>query len=116
MSLKINKRQFKLWIAALDSGEYKQDECRLQTKDGFCCLGVGCKVFIPEKLQATFEGRLTGQRPNEQPASPIWLQQINDDFDDKVGLSLTYINDAIGFTFPEIATLLELVYIHKILD
>lgn len=33
MSLKINKRQFKLWIAALDSGEYKQGHCRLQGYD-----------------------------------------------------------------------------------
>lgn len=36
---------------ALRSGEYKQGRYQLQTRAGHCCLGVGCRVFIPkEKL------------------------------------------------------------------
>jgi hypothetical protein len=116
MSLQINKRQFKKWIAALDSGEYKQ--CQLQLSDGigYCCMGVGCKVLIPQALQYILDEKLGGAFPLIQPAAPNWLKGINDDFEDKAGYSLSQLNDSMGYTFSEIATLLELVYIHKILD
>lgn len=29
-----------MWIRALRSGKYQQDECGLRSCDGFCCLGV----------------------------------------------------------------------------
>lgn len=116
MSLKINKRQFKKWIAALDSGEYKQGAGQLNYNDRYCCLGVGCKVLIPNKVLYIDHGQIAGGWPGSQPAAPIWLKGINIDFDNKTGMSLSYLNDEKGYTFPEIATLLELVYIHKILD
>lgn len=116
MSLKINKRQFKLWIAALDSGEYKQTKGMLNHNGRYCCLGVGCKLFIPQKLLHLDGGRIAGGWPGSQPAAPIWLKEINTDFDIKTGMPLSSLNDSGEFTFPEIATLLELVYIHKILD
>lgn len=134
MSIKINKRQFKLWIAALDSGKYKQAKYYLQQNDAHCCLGVACELFIPEdKIKRLLPGcQMYGQRPADQPAAPEWLKEINNDFTEKakVDIPLTMLNDtgiAYGylhpgseaiepFTFPEIATLLELVYVHKILD
>jgi hypothetical protein len=54
--------------------------------------------------------------PSEQPLAPPWLKLINEDFFDKTGKSLDALNDDQRYTFPEIATLLELVYIHKILN
>lgn len=33
------------WMAALLSGDYKQETGSLQTKRGFCCLGVGCDLY-----------------------------------------------------------------------
>lgn len=117
MSLKINKREFKKWIAALDSGEYKQGRCELQSRVGYCCLGVGCAVTIPNKLiRRTDSGLIYGALPGDQPAAPKWLVLIMGDFQIKTGRSLIAFNDSEGFTFPEIATLLELVYVHKILD
>lgn len=116
MEVSINIRELKQWIAALDSGEYKQGECRLQDDTGYCCLGVGCKIIIPDKLQSIRDGKLLYQYPVHQPGAPIWLAGINDDFEEKTGRYLTALNDSDGFAFPEIATLLELVYIHKILD
>lgn len=116
MSLKINKREFKKWIKALDSGEYKQGYLQLQDNYGYCCLGLGCKVTIPDALQFKEGGRLVGTFPNEQPAAPDWLSQINLDFFNKTDYPLAKLNDSMGFTFPEIATLLELVYVHKMLD
>ena len=117
MSLKINKQQFKKWIAALDSGEYKQGHCELQNSGGYCCLGVGCKVIIQANLISfTGNGFIDGLQPVDQPAAPKWLINIDEEFNEKTGRSLISLNDSYGFTFPEIATLLELVYIHKILD
>lgn len=33
------------WVAALRSGEYRQAQSALRTKDGHCCLGVLCDLF-----------------------------------------------------------------------
>lgn len=116
MSIKINKRQFKQWIAALDSGEYKQGTGRLHSSKGYCCLGVGCKVTIPSKLLVVEGEFIYGLSVLNQPDASAWLKGISVDFTNKTGTSLVYLNDFEGFTFPEIATLLELVYVHKILD
>lgn len=114
--MKINKRQFKKWIAALDSGEYWQGKEQLQDVTGHCCLGVGCNVTIPSNKQRLNGDRLFGVVPFDQPHAPEWLKLINDDFYKKAGMQISEFNDSYGYTFPEIATLLELVYIHKILD
>jgi hypothetical protein len=108
-------KQLKKWIAALDSGEFKQARGALQSEYGHCCLGVGCRLFVPEKKLRTFDGVLRGKVPVDQPAAPEWLVAINGDFFKRTGEMLSSLNDR-GYTFPEIATLLELVYIHKILD
>lgn len=117
MALNINKQQLKKWITALDGGEYPQGKYGLQNINGYCCLGVGCAVTIPKKLlDLDAFGFIDGGVPGSQPAAPKWLIYIDDDFMSKTGESLMGLNDDKGYTFPEIATLLELVYIHKILD
>ena len=115
--MQINKRQFKKWIAALDSRQYKQTTGQLQNQYGYCCLGVCCKVTIPHKLLSLDnQGRIDGGVPESQPASPKWLNELTNDFAKRTGQGLLVLNDELRFTFPEIATLLELVYVHKILD
>lgn len=117
MSLKINKREFKQWVAALDSGEYKQGKGKLHNENNeYCCLGVACKITIPKHLIQCSENVISGGLPSIQRAAPQWLREINDDFNDKTNKSLSSLNDEDGYTFPEIATLLELVYVHKMLD
>lgn len=37
----------KLWIKALLSGKYKQTHQNLHDTDGYCCLGVLCRVVSP---------------------------------------------------------------------
>lgn len=115
--MKINYKQFKKWMAALDSGKFKQTKRKLNDSYGFCCLGVACKVLIKEeKILRGHDGFIYGEKPEKQPASPRWLKNINDDFLDKTEEPLVWVNDGMDFTFPEIATLLELVYIHKALN
>jgi hypothetical protein len=114
--MRINKKQFKKWIEALDSGEYKQTKGTLQDKKGYCCLGVGCKVLVPEdKLVLDKDGFIEGGIPDWQTHSPEWLKKITEHFAAKTqeDFGLTGLNDDKGYTFPEIATMLELVYIHK---
>lgn len=36
----------RMWLAALRSGDYKQTTMTLRDKDGFCCLGVACDVYL----------------------------------------------------------------------
>ncbi len=50
--MKMNKKVKKLWVAALNSGNYKQ--CRGQLNDcigGYCCLGVLCDLHAEETGQ-----------------------------------------------------------------
>ena len=39
------------WIAALESGEYKQCHGQLSYNDGFCCLGVLTDLYLKETNQ-----------------------------------------------------------------
>jgi hypothetical protein len=88
--MQINKRQLKKWIAALDSNEYGPKRRR-------------------------FYGRHLFQF--DWPLEQRWLNDLNQDFADKAGgVTISYLFHHLDYTFVEIATLLELVYIHKILD
>lgn len=50
------------------------------------------------------------------PFDADWLFRLDDDFFFKTGKSFFGLYNVWDWTFAEIATLLELVYIHKILD
>jgi len=113
--LKLQKN-IKKWVKALDSGKYKQCKEKLQRRDTYCCLGVACKIFIPKNKQLTIDENLYGCLPSSQTNTPEWLRNINDEFESKTDRTLSALNDFENFTFSEIATVLELTYIHDILD
>lgn len=114
--MRINRRQLEIWINALRSGEFKQGYNQLQKGDTYCCLGVACKVLIPEhKLEIDEDGDMYGIMPGIQSYCPKWLDEIAEDFTNKTGRELPNLNDAAGLTFDEIADLLEAVYILKVL-
>lgn len=117
------KEQIKQWCGALRSGKYKQTKNELENKGGYCCLGVACMVFIPKQKLKMNGHFLDGKAPEDQPNAPKWLKHMLDKFTYKTGMNLAELNDrgysnyGLGpFKFNEIADLLELVYIHKILD
>lgn len=116
----IDKKQFLTWIEALRSGKYGQGRGRLQSGENkFCCLGVACKILIPdEKQYLDSEGLMYGGFPSSQPedAVPKWLRKINSHFEWLTEVTFFNLNDDHGFTFDEIADLLEAVYIHKVLE
>lgn len=39
-----------LWVAALRSGKYRQTVGTLEDAEGFCCLGVACRVAMDHGL------------------------------------------------------------------
>jgi len=105
------------WANALRSGKYKQTTGELQSQYGYCCLGVACKIFIPDdKIKKDVYGFIEGGFPKHQLSSPMWLININEDLDDKINYSFSSLNDGHYFSFDEIADIIELVYIHKALD
>lgn len=89
------KRDIKLWIQKLRSGRFSQTHGTLQDGNGYCCLGVACKVVIPRhKLTIEdFTEFLKGGMPDEQTYAPEWLQKISDDFELRTGESLPTLND-----------------------
>lgn len=109
-------KQVKKWVIALRSGKYKQSTHKLQNKKGYCCLGVACDIFIPKnKKQTDIDGILLGEFPKLQHYSPPWLKTINEVTGDKIGITLSRLNDQEKYSFNEIADVIELVYIHKAL-
>lgn len=113
--MQINKKQFNKWIVALRSGKYQQTKCKLQDEDGYCCLGVACKV-LSKNYKKQKNGMLSGKLPSKSLGAQKWVVNINYDFDSKTGKPLVTLNDIFRFNFDEIADLLEAVYIHKVLE
>ncbi len=116
--MKIEKKNIRRWCKELRSGKYNQTTHNLQDKHGYCCLGVACKVFIPkDQLELhTYGSYISGGVPANQPYSPMWLMNIREDFSGKTDKLIDLLNDEEDFSFDEIADVLELVYIHEILD
>jgi hypothetical protein len=109
--ININKEELEIWIDALRSGEYKQIKGKLNNLDGYCCLGVACKVLIPnEKLNLVGE-IILGSFVHDQINAPQWLRDINVDFESKTGITLSMLNDKNGASFNEIADILEKTYL-----
>lgn len=107
------------WTAALRSGEYIKGTGTLKYNDTYCPLGVACEIFKTSNIDISI-----GIVPDNlliKPFIPDWLVDISRDFNKKTGIHLWLLSDGgyeqlLSFSFDEIADLIELVYVHKILD
>src|ERR1044072_7537865 len=110
--MEINKEEFKIWIAALRSGEYMQSKDSLNNSLGYCCLGVGVCVLVPhDKIELDSMGLfIDGDYPSEQTHAPQWLKEINDNFLMRYGKYQSHLNDIENLSFNEIADILERTY------
>lgn len=140
--MKPTKADIRKWVKALRGGKYKQTKSALQNDEGYCCLGIACVITIPEdKRDVTEDLFLAGEFPNEQASAPDWLTEIDSNFEEVTGVTLSDLNDEglsrkrqdelmdfdsyadepsaneilSSFTFDEIADALEAVYIHEVL-
>lgn len=133
IGIDIPVEEFDQWINSLRSGTFRQGQGALDRVDNdqgppshsFCCLGVACFILMPAEkimfIEKPTRGHgpmkcISGSYPDVQENAPNWLKRIDYDFRDKTNTRLSELNDERHFTFDEIADVLELVYIHKILD
>jgi len=90
----------------------------LQTDRGHCCFGVAIDVFVSKSKQKLLpNGNLKGCMPGHQSAAPGWLHDMpamSRDRWAKHCVSLLELNDDKGFTFDEIADVLEIEFIHGV--
>lgn len=90
-----------MWIEALESGKYKQGKGMLQpTPDTYCCLGVANEVC---KL---------GSNPNMCNLHSVLELGLWDNYGtcnvtEILSVTLTKLNDTVGWSFKEIANLLR---------
>lgn len=104
------KRVFLAWAEALRSGGYRQWTGGLRTHlgegegEGFCCLGVLCdlggsKAWKRLVRTYTFHGFLTGVLPHQvQYRAHIAVDEQD---------ALIHMNDTQGYSFDQIAEVLE---------
>jgi hypothetical protein len=114
------------WVQALRSGDYKQgsDVLHNTSNNTYCCLGVLCDIYQQEgnKFNSVSDGSLGVETANgfeNLPATffddhPDVLPEVvmkwadiscsSGSFD---GSNLAALNDDDGYTFDEIATVIE---------
>lgn len=123
MSIKeMNKEIAQEWIAALESGEYKQGKHQLNGPGGFCCLGVLCDIHAKKThgvwTESDFAGHefYLGERNYLPLAVAAWAgignvqkgnrgEYLNPRLSDGTPLSL--LNDIDKLHFTEIAAVIR---------
>lgn len=115
----MNKSLIRRWVAALESGRYKQGQERLRTEgNGYCCLGVLCTISELGKWKKEKDAGwqyLFKLPEDQQYRGPYELNQsviesgLEEAMDVK-GLdqgSLSSFNDSGEWTFKRIANYLR---------
>lgn len=108
------------FLTALRSGEYEQTKGRLKNGNCFCALGVLCDLFIKEHKFAEWEEDSITVFPDsikqeifsyQTPRQVDEWAEFSEDtaIYDKQGVlsSIIELNDDYGYTFEEIAELIE---------
>jgi len=112
------------WIKALRSGKYAQGEGYLRAGDAYCCLGVLCEVAEVPKVEkdlsiVEYDGKVPkvekdfsiveydGKIFNLPLGMTIRLQMCPNGRFSGTSYSLAGFNDEWGFTFNEIADVIE---------
>lgn len=110
----------KKWVAALRSGEYKQTTEVLynKTEDAYCCLGVACMVYEQETGNMLTKDLEVEQGFDESlrafPEVQEWLGLNGEEgyFNQiergkRYAKTLTTLNDSEGYSFEDIADVIE---------
>jgi len=112
----------KEWIKELRSGNWKQITNKLCTEDGYCCLGVACEmqgILVPYPLSRNIKGIIdslgyfASGLPDHYWFKDYYGINLYQQFDyitkngEKEKMTLPELNDFGGYTFDEIADVLE---------
>lgn len=105
-------KNFRKWLKALRSGEYKQGRDSLLRRGRYCCLGVACDVAGYDLEKLSTDDRRTDFLPKSVRIF-LGLRPI----DANVPVSASFSFEGIarhndrGLSFPKIADLLEAKYL-----
>jgi hypothetical protein len=112
----------KEWIKELRSGNWNQTTNNLCNKEGYCCLGIACEikgVLRPSPKAQDIKGmiRSDGTFGSGLPEHEWFKDNYGIDlfqkfdfidyYKDKNQMALSELNDFAGFTFNQIADVLE---------
>jgi hypothetical protein len=96
----------KEWVKALRSGKYKQTKGVLYEADrnAFCCLGVACDIsgLPPEEWHGSDYTVLPQEVKQSLNLSSNYGRFFDGDY-----TSLVKCNDALGYSFDQIADIIE---------
>lgn len=112
------------WVKALRSGDYKQGKTRLETDEGFCCLGVLCDLavkagIIERRPTAAIRGGVASYGVEGLTREISVLPRLVVDWAGLIDCNplvringhyyhaLSHMNDIEGSSFLEIADLIE---------
>lgn len=111
---KLNKAFKKKWVKALRSGDYKQTDAYLYNRglDGYCCLGVACKVLGADNDELTRKSFPSDEflfKMGFDPKSDFVFGCSHDDDDtkNKIINKLANFNDDKKWTFKQIAAYID---------
>ena len=95
------------WTTALRSGEYKQGRCKLRSDDGYCCLGVLCKIS-PHDNVTNYNGGVLSADVAYWAGMKDYAGRLPKQYKAKGTLTdyLAILNDR-GLSFKQIANIIE---------
>lgn len=117
------------WVAALESGEYRQTKGTLRKSGAFCCLGVLCNLHAQEHPEIAAEEKYKGYYLGEEeflPSevmdwagimenegkfdTPVVYKKKNKDYGKyfkRFATCLTDLNDDANYNFKKIAQVIR---------
>lgn len=104
------------WLTELETTDKKQVRSAIHSQDGFCCLGIAAELFKTETTR--IDSRLYGdkilyQYDGFEATAPTYvvnalaLSNHVGRTRDESWLTMTKLNDRMGLSFKEIATLIR---------
>lgn len=104
-----NKKNLRMWVRALRSGQYPQGSAHLRRNGKYCCLGVAMDMALANGVKATGRENWGGLTMLPSPVDAFYgLDKCDITVVVQRGRSryLSDLNDS-GFSFGDIADLIE---------
>lgn len=110
-----NKKNLRMWVRALRSGQYEQGKTYMAKDGKYCCLGVAQDIAIANGAKAVFEAGKTATMPAavcewlglDNAVDPVLIEVGAERW--RAGTTASRLNDA-GVPFAEIADRIEYTF------
>ena len=102
----MNKEIKDKWVAALESGEYRQTQRQLKDWQGFCCLGVLCDIHAKEVGTMWVTENNSASYLQKHATLPKEVEEWAG-IDRQNWRELISLNDDRGYSFEKIAEVIK---------